>query len=242
LLTPFMSCSAKIPIYALFAAAFFGGNSALVMLVLYALGIVLGVVTALVFKRTAFRGQSTPFIMELPNYRFPSAKSVAILLWEKARDFVQRAFTVIFLATLVIWFLQTFDTRFNPVADSSTSLLAGLGRLMTPLFAPLGFRDWRLTTSLISGLTAKEAVVSSLGVLMQVNMADLPRALQAMFTPLSAASYLVFVLLYTPCVASIAAMKKELESGWWTLAAVIGQCLLAWLAAWAAYVLGGLIL
>ena len=242
LLTPFMSCSAKIPIYALFAAAFFGGNSALVMLVLYALGIVLGVVTALVFKRTAFRGQSTPFIMELPNYRFPSAKSVAILLWEKARDFVQRAFTVIFLATLVIWFLQTFDTRFNPVADSSTSLLAGLGRLMTPLFAPLGFRDWRLTTSLISGLTAKEAVVSSLGVLMQVNMADLPRALQAMFTPLSAASYLVFVLLYTPCVASIAAMKKELESGWWTRAAVIGQCLLAWLAAWAAYVLGGLIL
>lgn len=242
LLTPFMSCSAKIPIYALFAAAFFGGNSALVMLALYALGIAVGILTALVFKRTAFRGQSTPFIMELPNYRFPSLKSVAILLWEKARDFVQRAFTVIFLATLVIWFLQTFDLRLNPVADSGTSLLAGLGRLMTPLFAPLGFEDWRLTTSLISGLTAKEAVVSSLGVLMQVSMADLPQALQAMFTPLSASSYLVFVLLYTPCVASIAAMKKELESGWLTLAAVIGQCLLAWAAAWLVYMLGGLIL
>ncbi len=241
LLTPFMSCSAKIPIYAVFAAALFGGNSALVMLLLYALGIALGVGLAHLGNRTAFKGTSAPFIMELPNYRFPSLKSVAILLWEKARDFITRAFTIIFLATLVVWFLQTFDVRLNPVDDSAQSLLAGLGRLLTPLFHPLGITDWRLTTALVSGLTAKEAVVSTLGVLMQVNMAELPNALAQLFTPVSAASYLTFVLLYTPCFASIAAMRKELESGWMTWLAVIGQCVFAWLAAWVVYMLGNLI-
>ncbi len=236
-----MSCSAKIPIYAVFAAAFFGGNSALVMLLLYALGIGLGIGMAHLGNHTLFKGTSAPFVLELPNYRFPSFKSVGILLWEKARDFITRAFTVIFLATLVVWFLQSFDLRLNPVEDSANSLLAGLGRLMTPLFAPIGVTDWRLTTALVSGLTAKEAVVSTLGVLLAVPMAELPTALQSLFTPLSAASYLVFILLYTPCVAAIAAMKKELESGWVTLLAVIGQCLFAWLVAWLVYVIGGLI-
>ncbi len=241
LLTPFMSCSAKIPIYAVFAAAFFGGNSALVMLLLYALGVGLGIGMAHLGNHTLFKGTSAPFVLELPNYRFPSFKSVGILLWEKARDFITRAFTVIFLATLVVWFLQSFDLRLNPVTNSADSLLAGIGRLLTPLFTPMGVTDWRLTTALVSGLTAKEAVVSTLGVLLAVPMAQLPTALQGLFTPLSAASYLVFVLLYTPCVAAIAAMKKELESGWVTLLAVIGQCLFAWLVAWLVYVLGGFI-
>ena len=241
LLTPFMSCSAKIPIYAVFAAALFGGNSALVMLLLYALGIALGVGLAHIGNRTAFKGASAPFIMELPNYRFPSIKSVAILLWEKARDFITRAFTIIFLATLVVWFLQTFDLRLNPVADSAHSLLAGLGRLLTPLFHPLGITDWRLTTALVGGLTAKEAVVSTLGVLMQVSMADLPAALAALFTPASGAAYLTFVLLYTPCFASIAAMRKELESGWMTWLAVLGQCVIAWFIAWMVYMLSSLV-
>ena len=240
LLTPFMSCSAKIPIYAVFAAAFFGGNSALVMLCLYVFGIVLGVLMAYVSKRSLFKGNAAPFIMELPNYRFPSIKSVALLLWEKAKDFLQRAFSVIFLAALVIWFLQRFDLRLNPVSDGADSLLEGIGRLLTPLFAPLGFADWHLTTALISGLTAKEAVVSSLGVLLHTNTAGLPAALQALFTPLSAVSYLVFILLYTPCVAAMAALKREMESAWLTLAAIIGQCVFAWLIAWLVYVAGSL--
>ena len=241
LLTPFMSCTAKIPIYALFAATFFGGNAALVMLLLYALGIVLGIFMAWLGSRSVFKGNSSPFLLELPNYRFPSLKSVAILLWEKAKDFITRAFTVIFLATLVVWFLQTFDIRLNPVANSADSLLASLGRLLAPLFAPLGFTDWRLSTALLSGLTAKEAVVSSLGVLMQVDTAQLTQALQTVLTPLSAASYLVFVLLYTPCVASIAAMRKELESDALTALAVVAQCVFAWLIAWGVYLLGGLL-
>ncbi len=240
LLTPFMSCSAKIPIYAVFAAAFFGGNSAVVMLCLYVFGLALGILMAWLSKRSLFKGNAAPFMMELPNYRFPSLKSVALLLWQKAKDFIQRAFSVIFVAALVIWFLQSFDMRLNPVADGTDSLLEGIGRLLTPLFAPLGFADWRLTTALISGLTAKEAVVSSLGVLLHTNTAGLPAALQSLLTPLAAVSYLVFILLYTPCVAAMAALKREMESGWLTLAAVIGQCVFAWLIAWLVYVTGSL--
>ncbi|MHC1787101.1 MAG: ferrous iron transport protein B [Christensenellales bacterium] len=241
LLCSFMSCSAKIPIYVLFSAAFFSGNSAPVMLLLYLFGIALGLGLTHLSNHTVFRGNSTPFIMELPNYRFPSLKSVAILLWDKARDFIQRAFSVIFLATLVVWFLQTFDLRLNPVADSGESLLAGVGRLLAPLFGPLGFTDWRLTTALVSGLTAKEAVVSTLGVLMQVGPADLPAALQGLLTPLSAVSYLVFILLYTPCVAAMAALRREMGSLWLTLGAILGQCAVAWLAAWLVYLIGGLL-
>lgn len=242
LLTPFMSCTAKIPIYALFAAVFFGGNSAVIMLILYVLGAALGTLMAWTGSRTAFRGNSTPFIMELPNYRFPSMKSVVVLLWDKARDFIQRAFTVIFMATLLIWFLQNFDVRLNPIQNGEQSLLSGLGKLLTPLFRPLGFSDWRLTTALISGLAAKEAVVSSLGVTMQTSMAELPNAIEKLFTPLSAFSYLVFVLLYTPCFASIATMKKELKSGLLTLLAVVGQCVFAWLIAWGVFSLGSVLL
>jgi ferrous iron transport protein B len=241
LLTPFMSCTAKIPIYALFAAAFFGGNSALVMLILYVLGAALGALMAWLGSRTVFQGNSTPFIMELPNYRFPSMKSVVILLWDKARDFIQRAFTVIFMATLVIWFLQSFDIRLNPVQSIEQSLLSALGRMLTPLFYPLGFRDWRVTTALLSGLAAKEAVVSSLGITLQTSMAELPQAIERLFTPLSAFSYLVFVLLYTPCFASIAVMRKELKSGLLTLLAVVGQCVFAWLIAWGVFSLGRVI-
>ena len=241
LLCSFMSCSAKIPIYVLFAAAFFSGYSALVMLALYVLGIALGLLLAHLSNRSIFRGSSTPFIMELPNYRFPSPGSVALLLWEKAKDFILRAFSVIFLATLAVWFLRSFDTRLNPVADSAGSILASLGRWLTPLFYPIGVRDWRLSTALIAGLSAKEAVVSSLGVLMQVPMADLPQALTGLLTPLEAAGYLVFVLLYTACVASMAAMRKELASGWMTLLAVLGQCAVAWMVAALVYQ-GGLLL
>lgn len=231
LLTPFMSCSAKVPIYAVFAAAFFGGNSALVMLGLYVLGILTGILMAQIGNRTLFKGQSTPFILEMPNYRFPSPRSVAILLWEKARDFVQRAFTVILLATLVVWFLQSFDIRLNPVTDSADSMLAWLGQLIVPVFRPLGLGDWRMSTALLAGLTAKEAVVSSLSVLLKQPMAELPAALAALISPLSAASYLVFCLLYPPCVASMAALRKELDSGWLTLLSIIGQLVIAWLVA-----------
>ena len=241
LLTPFMSCSAKIPIYAVFAAAFFSGNSAVMMLCLYVFGLVLGILMAWLSKRSLFRGNAAPFMMELPNYRFPSLKSVALLLWQKAKDFIQRAFSVIFVAALVIWFLQNFDLRLNPVKDGADSLLEGIGRLLTPLFTPLGFADWRLTTALISGLIAKEAVVSSLGVLLHTSTAGLPAALQALLTPLAAVSYLVFILLYTPCVAAMAALKREMESGWLTFAAIIGQCAFAWLIAWLVYLIGSLI-
>jgi ferrous iron transport protein B len=241
LLTPFMSCSAKIPIYAVFAAAFFSGNSAIVMLCLYVFGLVLGILMAWLSKRSLFKGNAAPFMMELPNYRFPSLKSVALLLWQKAKDFIQRAFSVIFLAALVIWFLQSFDLRLNPVTDGADSLLEGIGRLLTPLFTPLGFADWRLTTALISGLTAKEAVVSSLGVLLHTNTAGLPAALQSLLTPLAAVSYLVFILLYTPCVAAMAALKREMENGWLTFAAILGQCAFAWLIAWLVYLTGSLI-
>lgn len=201
LLTPYMSCSAKIPIYTVFTAAFFPKYRALVMIGLYVLGMVMAVLVALVFKRTKFKGNPVPFVMELPNYRFPSFKSVVLLMWEKAKDFIVKAFTVIFLATIIIWFLQSFDYRFNFVAAQEDSLLAVIGRFIAPVFRPLGFEDWRIATSLIAGFTAKESVVSTLGVLLGVSTSELAGALGSLFTPLSAFAFLTFVLLYTPCVA-----------------------------------------
>ena len=240
MLTPFMSCSAKIPIYAVFAAAFFPQYAALVMIGMYLTGIIIGIIVALIFDRTVFRGKPIPFVMELPNYRFPSAKSVLLLMWDKAKDFLQRAFTIIFLATVIIWFLQSFDSRLNVVTDSADSILAAIGHLLAPLFAPLGFDDWRMPTALITGFTAKEAVISTLGVLMGTSTAALGPALHTLFTPVSAISFLVFTLLYTPCVAAIAAVKRELESGWLALGVVILQCVVAWLAAFGVYLLLGL--
>mgnify|MGYP001286395190 CR=1 FL=1 len=240
MLTPFMSCSAKIPIYAVFAAAFFQKYAALVMIGMYLTGIIIGIIVALIFDRTVFRGKPIPFVMELPNYRFPSAKSVLLLMWDKAKDFLQRAFTIIFLATVIIWFLQSFDSRLNVVTDSADSILAAIGHLLAPVFAPLGFNDWRIPTALITGFTAKEAVISTLGVLMGTSTAALGPALHTLFTPVSAISFLVFTLLYTPCVAAIAAVKRELESGWLALGVVILQCVGAWLAAFGVYLLLGL--
>ena len=235
LLTPFMSCSAKIPIYTLFSAAFFPGYELPVMILMYFGGIAVGILAALVLKRTLFRGNPVPFVMELPNYRLPSPRSVILLMWEKAKDFLTRAFTVIFMATVIIWFLQTFDLKLNVVADSSGSILAALGRLIAPLFAPLGFGDWRMVTALVSGFTAKEAVVSTFGVILGVSTEQLRGALHLLFTPASAASFLAFCLLYTPCVAAVATIRRELGSKWKTLVVVIGQCLIAWLAALVVY-------
>lgn len=242
MLTPFMSCSAKIPIYAVFASAFFPSAAALVMIALYFGGMLVGVLTALVMKKTVFSGKPVPFVMELPNYRFPSAKSVALLLWDKAKDFLQRAFTVIFLGTIIIWFLQTFDTRLNVVTDNADSLLAALGQLIAPLLSPLGNGDWRVATALLSGFTAKEAVVSTLGVLLGVGTAELPAALHSMFSPLSATAFLAFTLLYTPCVAAIATIKNELGSGLKTIGVVIMQCAIAWAAGTLIYQIGSLLL
>ena len=241
LLTPYMSCSAKIPIYAVFSAAFFPKHAALVMIGLYAAGILLGILVALVLKKTMFRGNPVPFVMELPNYRMPSPKSVGLLLWEKARDFLQRAFTIIFLATIIIWFLQTFDTRLNVVTDSSDSLLALLGRLLAPIFAPLGFPDWRIATSLVTGFTAKEAVVSTMAVLLGTSVNNLGPALSGLFTPLSAASFLLFTLLYTPCVAAVATIRRELGSRLATVGVVLMQCGVAWVVAALVYQLGRLL-
>ena len=238
LLTPFMSCSAKIPIYTLFAAAFFPGHELLVMLALYFGGILVGILVALVLKNTAFKGNPVPFVMELPNYRFPSAKSVVLLMWEKAKDFLTRAFTVIFMATVIIWFMQTFDTRLNVVENSADSILAALGRLASPIFAPLGFGDWRMVTALVSGFTAKEAVVSTFGVILGVSTEQLGAALHSLFTTASAASFLAFCLLYTPCVAAVSTIRTELKSGWKTVGIVFAQCLVAWLAAFVVYHVG----
>ena len=236
LLTPYMSCSAKIPIYGFFTAAFFTDHKALVMISLYVLGIVVGILAALVMKGTAFRGKPVPFVMELPNYRMPSAKSVGLLLWEKAKDFLQRAFTVIFLATVVIWFLQSFDTRLNVVTDSAESLLALIGQWLAVLFRPLGFGDWRCATALISGFIAKESVVSTLQVLLG------NAAITSLFTTRSAISFLVFTLLYTPCIAAVATIRRELGSRIKTVGVVLLQCVVAWLAAYIAYAVGGLLL
>ena len=240
LLTPFMSCSAKIPIYAVFCAAFFARYQALVMIGLYAAGMLIGILVALLLKGMAFRGEPVPFVMELPNYRMPSPKNVFLLLWEKAKDFLERAFTIILLASVVIWFLQTFDLRLNVVSDSANSLLALVGRLIAPIFSPMGFAEWRVTTSLISGFVAKEAVVSTLAVLMGTGIATLHLALPSLFTTLSAVSFLLFTLLYTPCVAAIATVRKELKSGIATFGVVLMQCVIAWVVAFAAYQIGGL--
>ena len=231
LLTPFMSCSAKIPIYGFFSAAFFPEHAALVMIALYLFGILMGILAALVLEKTAFRGRPVPFVMELPNYRLPSVKSVALLLWEKAKDFLERAFTVIFLATIVIWFLQSFDTRLNVVTDSAGSLLAIIGRHIAPVFAPLGFADWRCAAALISGFIAKESVVSTLEILLGTS------ALGALFTTKSAVSFLVFTLLYTPCVAAIAAIRREVGSGFRAGVIALCQCCVAYLAAFAVFLL-----
>lgn len=236
LLVPYMSCSAKIPIYAFFTAAFFPKYKALVMIALYVLGILVGILAALVMKSTAFRGKPVPFVMELPNYRMPSAKSVGLLLWEKAKDFLQRAFTVIFLATIIIWFLQSFDAKLNVVANSADSLLAMIGQWIAVLFRPLGFGDWRAATALLSGFVAKESVVSTLQVLLG------GAAIETLLTFRSAVSFLVFTLLYTPCVAAIATVRRELDSVWASLGVVLLQCGVAWLVSWAAYGIGGLLL
>ena len=235
LLTPFMSCSAKIPIYGFFTAAFFTDHKALVMISLYVLGILVGVLAALLMKNTAFRGKPVPFVMELPNYRLPSLKSVGLLLWEKAKDFLQRAFTVFFLATVVIWFLQSFDTRLNVVTDSADSLLALIGQWLAVLFKPLGFGDWRCVTALISGFIAKESVVSTLQVLLG------SAAITSLFTVRSAVSFLVFTLLYTPCVAAVATIRRELGSRVKTVGVVLLQCGVAWLASYIAFAVGGLL-
>ena len=240
-LTPFMSCSAKLPIYAVFTAAFFPKYKALVMLLLYISGMVVGIICGLIMNRTKFRGNPVPFVMELPNYRLPSAKSVALLMWDKAKDFLERAFTVIFFATIIIWFLQSFDLKLNLAADSSQSLLAMLGMIFAPLFVPLGFGDWRAATALITGFSAKEAVVSTLAVLTGSNTAELETVLSGMFTPVSAASFLVFTLLYTPCVAAIAAVKREMNSGWSALAMVLIQCCTAWIVSFLVFQAGSLI-
>ena len=242
MLTPFMSCSAKIPIYAVFSAAFFPGYAAVAMIVLYLSGILVGIIAALIMKKTAFRGEPVPFVMELPNYRFPSPKSVGLLLWDKAKDFLQRAFTIIFVATIIIWFLQTFDAHLNVVTDNADSLLAGLGRLIAPVLVPLGTGDWRIATALISGFTAKEAVVSTLGVLLGTGTGDLAPALSQMFTPLTACAFLAFTLLYTPCVAAVATIKNELGSSLKTLGVVFMQCAIAWLVGTLVYQIGSLIL
>lgn len=234
LLTPFMSCSAKIPIYVVFCAAFFQKYQALVMIGLYLLGILFGILAALILDHTAFRGKPVPFVMELPNYRFPSFKSVALLLWEKARDFIERAFTVIFWATIIIWFLQTFDGRFNVVADSGDSLLAMIGRLIAPVFIPLGFGDWRASTALISGFAAKESVISTLGILLG-SSADVAAALGTLFTPATAFSFLIFTLLYTPCIAAVTAVKRELGAAYKAVGFVVLQCGIAWIASFLIY-------
>lgn len=220
LLTPFMSCSAKMPIYAFFAAAFFPGKGALVMTILYFTGIVVGIAFAWILDHTTFRGEPVPFVMELPNYRFPSAKSVGRLIWDKAKDFLTRAFTIIFLATIIIWFLQSFDTHLNIVTDSKESILALIGSLIAPIFAPLGFGSWKISTALITGFMAKESVVSTLTVLSAIDL----------LTPFTAAVFLVFTLLYTPCVAAIASVKREL-GGKWAVGVAITQCVIAWIVA-----------
>ncbi len=235
LLTPFMSCTAKLPIYGFFTAAFFPKYSGLIMVGLYFLGIFMGILLALLFKNSMFRGEAVPFVMELPNYRMPGAKNVARLLWEKAKDFLQRAFTVIFVATIVIWFLQTFDIRLNVVTDSRDSILAAAAGRIAPLFAPLGFGDWRICTALIAGFMAKESVVSTLSVLFGATA-----ALLSAITPAAAGALLVFCLLYTPCVAAVASIKREL-GGKWAAGVVIGQCVIAWACALLTHLVMGIL-
>ena len=235
MLTPFMSCTAKLPIYGFFTAAFFPKYSGLIMVGLYFLGIVVGILVALLSKKTIFKGEAVPFVMELPNYRMPGARNVVRLLWDKARDFLQRAFTVIFIATIIVWFLQTFDFRLNIVTDSKDSILAMIAGYIAPIFSPLGFGDWRIVTSLVAGFMAKESVVSTLSVL----FGSIDHVLAAL-SPLSVAALLVFCLLYTPCIAAIASIKREL-GGRWATNIVIGQCVIAWICAFLTRMVGLLI-
>ena len=234
LLTPFMSCSAKVPIYAFFSAAFFPHYAALVMIGMYFIGIIVGIIMAFIFKKTLFKGEPVPFVMELPNYRMPGAKNVVHLLWEKAKDFLQKAFSIIFIATILIWFMQNFDIRLNVVADSRQSILAVLAGMITPLFKPLGFGDWRLVTAILTGVMAKESVVSTISILFgsTIEMVSVISAAGAM-------SFLVFCLLYTPCVAAIASVKKEL-GGKWAAYVVVIQCVVAWIAALITYIIAGI--
>ena len=235
LLTPFMSCSAKVPIYAFFSAAFFPHYAALVMIGMYFIGIIVGIIMAFIFKKTLFKGEPVPFVMELPNYRMPGAKNVVHLLWEKAKDFLQKAFSIIFIATILIWFMQNFDIRLNVVADSRQSILAVLAGMITPLFKPLGLGDWRLVTAILTGVMAKESVVSTISILFgsTIEMVSVISAAGAM-------SFLVFCLLYTPCVAAIASVKKEL-GGKWAAYVVVIQCVVAWIAALITYIIAGIL-
>ncbi len=237
LITPFMSCGAKVPIYALFAAAFFVKNQALVMTSMYILGIIVAIITGLIFKKTLFRGNPVPFVLELPAYRFPSPKSVLLLVWEKAKDFIVRAFTIIFIASIIIWFLQSFDLQFHFVSDNSISILASIGRLVSPVFAPLGFGNWESATALITGLTAKETVISTLSVLSGEG-----HALTSLFTPLSAYSFMAFTLLYMPCFAAMAATRREMGSTKGAVLAMLYQTLIAWLVAFIIFQTGSLLL
>ncbi|MDD4095694.1 MAG: ferrous iron transport protein B [Oscillospiraceae bacterium] len=240
-LVPFMSCTAKLPIYGMFTLAFFPKQAALVMISLYVLGMVLAVLTGLLMKNLIFRGKPVPFVMELPNYRLPGIKSVLMLLWDKTKDFLTKAFTLIFIASLVIWVLRSFDATLNLVADDSDSLLAGIGRLITPVFEPLGFGNWKAVTALLTGFMAKEAVISTFAVLTGAGSANLPEALNVLFTPVSAYAFLVFTLLYTPCVAAIATMRKELKSRLLAVAAVLYQTGFAWIMAFLFYQVGTII-
>lgn len=235
MLVPFMSCNAKVPIYAIFAEAFFPDNAAMVMMGLYVLGMVTAVIIGLIGKNTLFKGEPVPFVMELPNYRAPGARNVLMLMWEKAKDYFVRAFTVIFVATIVIWFTQSFDFGLHLVADSSQSMLAAFGRVVAPIFAPLGFNDWRSVAALITGFTAKEAVVSTFAVLAGVTEEALPVVLGTLFTPLAAVSFLVFCLLYTPCAAAMAAVKREMGTKYMLLTTVLFQSGVAWLVAFIVY-------
>ena len=240
LLTPYMSCSAKIPIYAVFAAAFFPQHRALAMIAMYSAGIVVGILVAMVLKSIVYCGKPVPFVMELPNYRLPGLKTTGRLLWDKSKDFLQRAFTVIFMATIVIWFLQTFDARLNVVSDSVDSLLASLGRILVPIFKPLGFGNLQTVTALVTGITAKEAVISTLAVLFGTDAEALPTVLTNVFTSSSAVSFLAFTLLYTPCAAAIAAIKHEWGSSTKTVLIVFMQCFIAWLVAFVLFNVEGL--
>ena len=235
LLTPFMSCSAKLPIYTLMISAFFPRKyQVLVMVGLYLLGMACGICYALILKKTKYKGEPVPFVMELPNYRLPSAKSVVQLIWEKSKDFIQKAFTIIFLASIIIWFLQTFDIRFNVASSADESLLAMLGSVIAPIFKPLGFGDWRVSTALITGFTAKESVVSTLTVLLG---GDVSR-IHTLFTPFTAFIFLVFTLLYTPCVAAIATVKREMGGTKAAFLTVVAQCTIAWVVAFVIHAIG----
>ncbi|MBO5104571.1 MAG: ferrous iron transport protein B, partial [Ruminococcus sp.] len=230
LLTPFMSCTAKLPIYAFFVNSFFKGHGGMIMTALYIFGIIMGILIAFLYKGTLFRGEAVPFVMELPNYRMPAPKNVVQLLWEKARDFLQRAFSVILIATVAVWFLQSFDTHFNMVEDSKDSILAMISGFLSPIMKPIGLGDWRICTSLISGFMAKESVVSTLEILFS-------DGITTALSSTAASSLLIFSLLYTPCVAAIASIKRELGTKW-AVGVVVWQCVIAWVASFAVYIIG----